>query len=265
MTPSRILVAAAVVAAVALSVARSRDPHRTKLPFGTTDLFSVRAQLRALPDSERVLVEGYVQRSRGDVLPEKFADPDDPLTARTFAEAIALQRRFLAARAVTVAQAEARARERDAKLAPLRAALEAEVAERVIVARELAALPPGPFLDEYRAGTKRAIDDTPVLVTTYRLRNVSGRSIDSVKVLVEVAGAADGAGPRAEILSYCFLERRQPLAPGQSDDYRCTDVNRTASGRDSAFAALPVAELVVRLTPRSIAFGDGTSLTYSGD
>ena len=199
------------------------------------------------------------------MLPEKFADPTEPLTARTFAEAIQLQRRFLDEQAAIGAKVAERATGRDAELAPMRAALNVEVVERAIMSREIAVLPPGPTLDEYRAGTKRAIDDRPVLVTTYRLRNVSGRSIDSVKVLAEVVTAGDAAGPRAGILSYCFLERREQLPPGESADFRCAELTRTASASDSAFAAMPIAGLAVRLTPRSIAFGDGTALSYTGN
>ena len=46
-----------------------RDPLRTALPFGTTDLSSVQVQLRRLSPADRALVEAYVRRSHGDVLP----------------------------------------------------------------------------------------------------------------------------------------------------------------------------------------------------
>src|SRR3954470_15241381 len=82
-----------VGAALALYLWRG-DPHHTKLPFGTTDLTSVEKDLRKLPVTERALVESYVKRSNGDVLSQQFADPEDALTARTFSEAIALQRKW---------------------------------------------------------------------------------------------------------------------------------------------------------------------------
>ncbi len=46
-----------------------RDPYRTKLPFGSTDLSSVEKQLARLSPEDRKLVEDYVKRSKGDVLP----------------------------------------------------------------------------------------------------------------------------------------------------------------------------------------------------
>lgn len=113
VTPTRLLVLAAVVGLIAVGVFRRPDPHRTLLPIGSTDLSSVRPQLEALPDSERVLVLEYVRRSGGDVLPPKLADPDEPLTARTFADAIALQRRFRAEHPMVDADGPRRATARE--------------------------------------------------------------------------------------------------------------------------------------------------------
>jgi len=122
-------VAAAAVVAVFLII-HLRDPHRTALPFGSTDLTPVKAQLDKLPDNERELVEEYVQRSHGDVLPLRFADPDNPLTARTFGEAIALERQWRDKQKVVQAGADARLSDRERELAPLRAVVSATVAKR---------------------------------------------------------------------------------------------------------------------------------------
>src|SRR5579859_3987277 len=117
-----------------------RDPHHTALPVGSTDLAPLQAKLAKLPPNERELVEEYVQRSHGDVLPPRFADPDNPLTARTFGEAIALERQWREKQKVVQAGAEARLSERERELAPLRAVVTATVAKREIVSRrELAA------------------------------------------------------------------------------------------------------------------------------
>jgi hypothetical protein len=102
-----------------------RDPLRTALPFGTTDLSSVQVQLRRLSPADRALVEAYVRRSHGDVLPAKFADPDQPFTARTLGEAIALEKAWDVRRDAKDAEAARRQAERDAAMAPLRDAVEA--------------------------------------------------------------------------------------------------------------------------------------------
>jgi hypothetical protein len=108
VTLLRLLGVAAIAGLLVVGMTRRPDPHRTLLPIGTADLASVRSQLEALPDSERALVVAYVRRSGGDVLPPKFADPDEPLTARTFVDAIRLQRQFLRTQAVVDAEAAAR-------------------------------------------------------------------------------------------------------------------------------------------------------------
>ena len=266
VTVTRIVSFAVGAGLMAFAISRMRDPHRTALPFGTADLSSVRRQLAALPDSERALVVGYVRRSGGDVLPPKFADPDEPLTARTFAEAIALQRRFLAGQAVVDAQVAERRRVRDVALAPLRAALEVELVERAIVPRGRLWEIPGAEQSAYAGGTKQAIDDTPILVTTYRVRNAADRAMASLNGRVDVFRAADRHGPPGSgRLGMCFLDHRQSLSPGQTTDIRCANTDKRASADDSAYVAIPAADLVLEWTPMAIVFADGTSLEYRGD
>jgi len=266
VTVSRILGLSIAVGLLAVGVARSRDPRRTALPFGTTDLSSVQSKLDALPDSERALVVAYVKRSRGDVLPPKFADPDDPLTARTFGEAIDLQRRLLARQAEVDAKVAVRDREREAALQPLRAALEVEIVDRAIMPRGRALLAPG--MEERVSvdgrGALQAIDDVPVVVTTYRLRNAASLAIDSVTGNVAIMPVGTRRS-HLEALAMCWIDNKGTLAPGQSTEIRCSNLNRTASARDSAYVAMSPDEIELEWTPKSIAFGDGTSLTYSGD
>lgn len=264
VTLTRVVSFAVVAGVLALGIARIRDPRRTPLPFGQRDLSSVQRQLDALPDSERALVVGYVQRSGGDLLPPKFADPDAPLTARTFGEAIALQRRFLAGQAVVDAQTAARRRARDAALAPLRAALEVELVGREIVPRERLYTRVGPDLGASEASAKRAIDDTPVLVTTFRLRNATRLTVDSLKGRVDVRGP-DRGPPLFSMLTICFLDHRETLAPGQSTDIRCVNGSGSMSVRDSAYLATPERDIVLDWKPTAIMFADGTSLEYKGD
>src|SRR5579859_2891403 len=112
-----------------------RDPHHTALPVGSTDLAPLQAKLAKLPPNERELVEEYVQRSHGDVLPARFADPDNPLTARTFGDAIVLERQWRDKQNVQQASAARRSAERADELAPLRALVTANVAQRELLSR----------------------------------------------------------------------------------------------------------------------------------
>jgi hypothetical protein len=263
MTLTRIVSFAAVVGLMALAVAKIRDPHRTKLPFGTTDLSSVQTRLDALPDSERALVLGYVRRSRGDVLPPKFADPSEALTARTFGEAIALQRRFLAGQAVRDAHMAARGKARDKTLAPLRAALELQLVGRAIVPRSRALQPAGLDQTAYAAlGTP--IDDRPTLVTTWRVQNVAGLTVESLRGYVDVRDADQGPTAVGR-LSICHFEHREPLTPGQSTEIRCAMTEVPASAGDSAYVGMPERDLVIDWTPTAIVFANGTSLEYTGN
>ncbi|HEU4600703.1 MAG TPA: hypothetical protein VFS24_01985, partial [Steroidobacteraceae bacterium] len=111
------------------------NPHNAKLPFGTTDLSSVESELVKLPAEERALVEAYVKRSNGDVLPKQFADPDNPLTARTFGEAIELQRAWEAKAKIDDARIAKLREEREEKMAPLRAAVRASVIKAEVLTR----------------------------------------------------------------------------------------------------------------------------------
>lgn len=264
MTLPRVVSFAVVAGCLALGIARMRDPRRTPLPFGQRDLSSVRRELDALPDSERALVVGYVRRSGGDLLPPRFADPDAPLTARTFGEAIALQRRFLAGQAVVDAQVAAREREREAALAPLRAALEVELVGREIVPRERLLTRIGPDFGADDGAAKRAIDDTPVLVTTFRLRNATRLTVDSVTGRVDVRGP-DRGPPTFGMAAICFADHREPLPPGQSVEIRCANGDGGVSARDSAYLATPERDLVLDWRPTAIFFADGTSLQHRGD
>ena len=144
-----ILVLAAVVGLYRIGT----DPYRTALPMEVEDLSPIEPQLAKLPPEDRELVTDYLKRSNGDVLPAQFADPDDPLTARTFAEAIALEKTHREKMKVEQARLAAFRAERDAQFKPLR--------------------------DNERRST----------VITYRFWNRGNRTITTLRGLVEVAGS----------------------------------------------------------------------------
>ncbi|MDP2226851.1 MAG: hypothetical protein Q8J78_05190, partial [Moraxellaceae bacterium] len=177
MSGRTLLLIAVVLAALFMVDRYQRNPHRTALPFGSTDLSGVQEQLAALPPEERQLVEDYVKRSRGDVLTPALADPDDPLTARTFAEAITLQRAWQARMKVEEARMAKLNAQRDARLAPLRALVDARVvrAETLTPNEFGARRDPNYFPQPERTG------DGLIFVTRIQVRNIGNESIVKVK------------------------------------------------------------------------------------
>src|SRR6188768_385636 len=149
-----------LAAALAVS-ACSRDPRTTRLPLDLAEIPKIQPQLDKLPAEERELVLAYLQRSKGDVLPAKFADPDAPLTARTFAEAIKLQREWKVKFAKENERIEALAEAREEAYEPLRRAISATLLKReILTADEASGRQPTPG---------RALNNNEVLVVTYRL------------------------------------------------------------------------------------------------
>ena len=122
-----------VVALAALMIwggLRSANPLNTALPFGTTDLSTVKSELEKLEPTDRQRVEAYVQRTNGDYMPAGMGDPDDPVDARTFAQAIERQKQHEERMKVADAQARARQAERDVRFKPLRDALSVAMVKR---------------------------------------------------------------------------------------------------------------------------------------
>lgn len=217
------------------------DPHRTALPFGSTDLSSVQAELARLPGEERALVEAYVKRSNGDVLTAQFADPDDPLTARTFGEAIELQRAFVERMKVEDARMADLRAERDARLAPLRDIADARVVKAQII----------------------GIDGAPVadgsgnFVTRIRIQNRGNESI------VALSGSLK-ARDRDEYLplDLCWIElgSQQTLAAGASTEFDCGRGRGGATDQQRAYVDNPAGRFTVEWEPRHIKLASGREL-----
>ena len=262
----RILITAAILWGVYII----RDPYRTGLPFGTTDLSSIQEKLDKLPEEDRTLVVEYVTRTKGDVLPAALADPDDPITARTVREAIALQKNFRVKQEQREAVAQERAAIRDKALAPLRAALSVTVEKREIVPREELTADPK-FLQEVRSRVpKRAIDSTPILMTTYRLTNTSENVIETIKLVVDIKKRKATQKKLIESfyepsLEHCYMDslpQNAPLAPQASVSVRCSNIHKQASPADKAYVEMPEEELLLESSPKLIRFADGKSLEF---
>ncbi len=243
-TSTRLLIVAGLLVALGVYGA-VRKPYGTLLPMDVADLSEIQPQLDRLGTEERELVLGYLKRSNGDVLPPSMADPDMPFTARTFGEAIALQRRFLREQGVRDAEAVQRRAARDALLEPLREAVSVR-----LVTRELLTVAQA----QGRQDEASSASPERVLVVTYRLVNGAGRDIAAVKGAVEVR---DAAGERR---SGCWLDETRTLEAFSGIDVRCGNTMRSADAREREFAALPQQDVSVSWEPVEIVFADGKKL-----
>jgi len=231
-----------------------RDPLHTALPFGTTDLSSVQAQLKRLTPADRALVEAYVKRSNGDVLPAKFADPDQPFTARTFGDAIALEKAWSIKRGKMDAEAAQRQAERDAAMAPLRDAVEAGVARAEVLAPSDLVAPPDPS-----APVKQALpsEDATVFVVTVSLHNLGSKTITAVQGSLE---AHDREAYLPLDLCWIDLAGREPIEPASRIEIRCGNPNRHVSEQQRAFIDDDSGRFTLVWNPKRVVFADGSEL-----
>lgn len=232
---------ALTVLLVAAAAGCSRDPRATRLPLNPQDIAKLQAPLGKLPAEERQLVLDYLARSKGSVLPPHLADPDLPLTARTFGEAITLQRDFRAKHAAELARVDALKADREAGLEPLRQALAIELVKREILTHDQAS--------GRQPGAGQAINASPVLVTTYRLRNTSSETITQFSGSVSLRGLSD-----------CFLSRDETIAPGATLELRCANLAMRAGPAEQQYVAMPADALVLRWEPRFVTFASGKML-----
>jgi hypothetical protein len=240
-----ILVLAAVVGLYRVGT----DPYRTSLPLEVEDLSPIEPQLAKLPPEDRELVVDYLRRSNGDVLPAQFADPDDPLTARTFAEAIALEKRHRERMKVEQARIAAFRAERDAQFKPLRDIVSARIVNREeLTEAQIYGMSSGGY-----AKSATGAEPPKITVITYRFWNRGNRTITSLRGLAEVAGS--GLMPAAS----CVVDSNEPLGPLDHRDVRCR-TPRDANAADRALMARPLAEIPLGWYPREIRFDDGQVL-----
>lgn len=240
----------AVTALLILSVACSRDPHDTRLPMDLKDIAKVQPQLDKLPNDERQLLLDYLTRSKGDVLPAQFADPDAPLTARTFGEAIKLQREFKAKQAVEITRMEELHASREAAMEPLRKVLQVGLIKREI--------------QTYYQVTGRhpaagqAFNDKPVLVVTFLLSNTGGETITGVSGSATLRSVSD---PKSLLgLFSCFITYDLPIVPGDSIPIRCFNPNLSANPANEEFVSMPEYSLLLTWEPKSVALAGGEVL-----
>lgn len=239
-----------VVALAALMIwggLRSANPLNTDLPFGTTDLSTVQAQLEKLEPTDRQRVEAYVTRTNGDYMPAGLGDPDDPVDARTFAQAIERQKQHEERMKVADAQARARQAERDVRFKPLRDALSVAMVKREMLTEA----------QIYGFGT----DTNPKAVTTFRLTNRSSEAIVAFDVKIDVR-ELDYPATEFGVLVDCWLEEQRRLAPGDTFEARCGRQRALTRVKDAEFMNWPVGDMDLRWEPKRIRFESGRELIF---
>lgn len=239
-----------IVAAVIGLYRIGTDPYRTALPLEVEDLSPIAPQLAKLPPADRELVIDYLKRSNGDVLPAQFADPDNPLTARTFAEAIELEKTHREKMKLEQARVAAWRLERESQFQPLRDIVSARIVNR----EELPA-------DQVYGGQTTAFgksasggaDRSAVTVLTYRLMNRGNRTITVLRGNLEVAGS--GLMPAAS----CWIDDAERLPALEHRDLRCrTPADATAADRE--LIQRPLGQIPLEWYPKEIRFDDGQVL-----
>jgi hypothetical protein len=253
MTARNLLILIALLTVALWGARCSRDPLRTALPFGSTDLSSVQAPLARLAPEDRARVEAYVKRSNGDYLPPGMGDPDMPFTARTFAEAIELEKQWEARMAQDAVAQQGWEAEREAALAPLRAIVSAEILRA--------------FIDTSgdsggtSSGPKQA--SSPQRGSAERMRlslRVRNRSAQDVVQLAGTLRARDRDSPLGLSLCYFEINAQQPLTAHEVRDFDCVQ-QRAISEQERAFVAGAPGRFSVEWLPRELKLADGKTLT----
>jgi hypothetical protein len=250
----RIVFASAVIIVLAVFVHRSRDPMRTALPFGTTDLSSVQLALQRLKPADRALVEAYVKRSNGDVLLPSMADPQQPFTARTFAQAIELEKAWDVKRDAQQAVAAKNAAAREEAMAALRALVEAGVVRAEIMSPRQLIAPREPVNGVISALPS---DNPTVFVLTVSLHNLGGKAV------VGVTGALEASDRDAYLpMDLCWIDvgPQNRIDAAGSTEIRCANIHQQANAQQRAFVDAPPGRFSVVWNPKSIHLEDGTHL-----
>jgi hypothetical protein len=180
-----------------------------------------------------------------------MADPDAPFTARTFGEAIELERRWKVKFAEMNARAEKLKVQRQARLAPLKALVDASVVEAKVLSRnEYQAIKDPTFYQR-----QYNVDKSPAFITKIRVRNLSGERVVAMKGWLRANDA------KAELpMDLCWIDLQQELAPGENLEFHCGHDHRQASAQDQAFADNVSDRFEVVWEPRYVKLADGREL-----
>ncbi len=232
-------------------------PYATDLPIGTTDLNSVASELNRLSDEDRALVKAYVVRSGGHV-PGAIREVGTDFTAKTFGEAIEIEKKLDADDAKNQKIAQAFQAEREKKLAPLKEIIDLKLLKREIVNR--AYIGPIRYIlpGETSASKVASIKDSEnALLTTYQLQNKSSKTISNLEITIEILKAKRSANELG-ILAECFIQNLgTPLAAYEVREIECSNLGHSASETDHQYVTMPIQDLELKWEPRFIQFEDG--------
>ncbi|MCL2074903.1 MAG: hypothetical protein FWH15_00415 [Betaproteobacteria bacterium] len=217
------------------------DPHYTKLPVGTTDLTSVQEKLAKLSADERALVQAYVRRSSVTVLSPQFTDPTDSLPARTFGEAIKLQRAWGA----KMAAANRETALGSAKFAPLRAVVQA-------IAVKVEAIPHS----EYQ-GRLSSSDNIAIIATLVRVQNLGG---DAIIALRGTLKAVYSESLLSIPLCWFYESDQLALAVPKDGDIELTFERRSSLSEGDSITNSTKGRFRVVWEPTYVKFADGHEL-----
>ena len=230
----------------------STNPYRTSLPFGTTDLSSVQKPLQRLPPEDRKRVEEYVQRTNGDYLPAAFGDPDNPMTARTFAEAIEIQKVWEVKMQAQKAREAQLAAEREKRMQPLREQVMVELVQAMILTRNEASarIDPGFYKRPYQ------VDTSPTTVVRIRLSNVGAQTV------MAFTGSLKGIDSQSWLpLDLCWVEYSRQLNPDESLELECVGRFAGVSQQMRDFINAPEStRFRVTWEPHSVTLASGEKL-----
>jgi hypothetical protein len=257
-TRGKLAVVILAIAAFA-GVKHLRSPLRIPLPAESVAIAAVRPQLDRLEPRERELVMGYLLRKRREV-PSTFMRDDPPFDAYTFGDAITAQELFLKREGFYAPAAFLKIGVRDQLMHPLREVAVGELAGRTTTSRrEIYGIPAGAST---RYGNDPvAEEDKPILVTIYRVRNLTDQAIAKVTGTVEIRRARYDQSMSLGLLNSCYFTVEDLPANG-SRDVSCSNLNRFLTIEDQEFLKTAEGDMHIVWSPSRVEFADGRVLEF---
>ncbi len=253
------------VAAIILAIAAYfyfHSPYQTNLPIRPQTPESVQGALAKLKPADRALVEAYMQRS-GGASPDTFSVAGSRLSAKTFADAIEEQKKFMQDTGKNNALQAADDAKDDAKYNTLRALTSVEVIKREFVPFGISDVPLSQREDPFYKSPYPTEGSQQVLVATVRLKNITSQTITAVSGQVFVYKPQYKLGEPLGKFVDCGINLSQPLNPDETKDFICKSgfSQNYISDRDREFVAASSSGYVTNWRPTEITLIDGSKMT----
>jgi len=202
-------------------------PYATKLPVGTMDLSTVQSKLNRLSDADRKLVEGYVQRSRGQIM-NVLGDPLLQFSATTFGEAIEAQKHYLEILANAKQQSEDGAKKRALRFEPIRKFVNIKLLKHDVI----------------------NVDGKDEKVAVYRITSKTDKRIKNIQVQINIRKQGDFL-MHIGTVGHCNISQLyRELGAFEIAEIACVV-------GDQEYLAMPENEWDVIIEPYYIEFSDG--------